>query len=413
MRPYYERRGVRIYHGDLREVLPALGEAFEACVTDPPYGLSFMGKGWDRGVPGPEFWRAVAGSLKPGALLFSFGGTRTWHRLACAIEDAGFEMRDCLMWLYGGGFPKSLDISKAIDKAAGAERTEGGREWNGGARQSGVMGKNLGTTQRTIYDAPATDAAKQWAGWGTALKPAWEPIILAMRPLDGTFVENAMKWGVAGLNVDACRVEGRERTEYGLSEAKRTRGSAYGKPTESADFDSGKGRWPANLILDKQSGAMLDAQTEGTLHGAGRAIKRGKLKHKGKMADDGGIYGQGLGESAFRFGDSGGASRFFYCAKASPSDRGTREYAALPLFGVDATTDKNDHPTVKPLDLMRWILKLASSPVGGAVVDPFMGSGTTLIAARTAGRPAVGVELEEEYCEIAARRLEQPEEPPA
>lgn len=196
VKPYYAKDGVTIYHGDCRDVLPTL-EPATACVTDPPYGLGFMGKGWDHEVPGVEFWRLVRDALLPGAACLTFGGPRTYHRLMCAIEDAGFEIRDCLMWLYGTGFPKSLDISKAIDKAAGAER-----ERIRGVR-SGVVGVAYAQDAwtREFHDSrlssePITDPAREWYGWGTALKPAWEPILLAMNPLDGTFAENAIRHGV-------------------------------------------------------------------------------------------------------------------------------------------------------------------------------------------------------------------------
>lgn len=340
MKPFYEKNGLRIYHGDCREILPQLGETFESCITDPPYEISFMGKTWDqRGISfDAKTWMAFLSAVKPGGTLLSFGGTRTWHRIACAIEDAGFELRDTIMWLYAEGFPKALDISKA-------------------------MGKSAGTDPK----ATTSDSAKIWKGWYTALKPAWEPILVGMKPTEGTFVENAENHGVAGLNIDGSRLGPRDRKDYGLSKSVRTRRSVYGKFSETADFDATKGRWPANVILDEAAGAMLDAQS---------------------------------GE--------GGASRFFYCSKAAGKERGNVKYAALPLFGMGESEDRNDHPTVKPLDLMRYLCVLTQTPSGGAVLDPFLGSGTTLLGARLAGRPGVGVELEEQNCEIAAKRLEQP-----
>ena len=204
-----------IHCGDCREVLPTFGaESFDACVTDPPYGLEFMGKDWDHGIPGVPFWEAVKRVLKPGAHLLAFGGTRTHHRLMCAIEDAGFEIRDTVCWLYGTGFPKSLDVSKAIDKAAGAEREVVGTKL-GQPGYSLAPDKGRGTYSPDGRDSevecavtsPATDAARQWDGWGTALKPAWEPIVLARKPLTGTVAANVQEHGTGALNIDGCRIE--------------------------------------------------------------------------------------------------------------------------------------------------------------------------------------------------------------
>src|SRR6185312_518845 len=199
-----------IYLGDCREVRSALPDnSVDTIITDPPYGLEFMGKGWDKGVPGVEFWKEFLAVAKPGAMLLAFGGTRTFHRMTAAIEDSGWEIRDCMMWLYGSGFPKSLNISKAIDKAKGVERDVVGISANDRPASQVKGGKAFDRGldegqehQPLMITAPATDLAKQWDGWGTALKPAWEPIIVAMKPLDGTFAENAEKWGVAGINVD-------------------------------------------------------------------------------------------------------------------------------------------------------------------------------------------------------------------
>ena len=240
-----------LHHGDCREVMATLdANSVDAIVCDPPYGLSFMGKGWDHGVPGVEFWTEAARVAKPGAHLLAFGGTRTYHRLACAIEDAGWEIRDCVMWCFGSGFPKSHDVSKAIDKAAGAERevvgsyasfrpnTHADTKYNGNLHTNGNI------------TAPATDAARQWSGWGTALKPAYEPVIVARKPLCGTVAENVLTHGTGGINVDGCRVgtetiqtnrytPGRDMTSFHGSQA----GNEYASSTHA-------GRWPANLIHD-------------------------------------------------------------------------------------------------------------------------------------------------------------------
>ena len=262
MQPYYEKNGITLYHGDLREVLPQAVQPsmVDFVVTDPPYGLGFMEKDWDFDVPGPAFWKTIAGVCKPGALLLAFGGTRTWHRLVGAIEDAEWEIRDCLMWLYGQGFPKSLDISKALDKAAGAEREVVGRR-----SQPDIRGDSYQNRQRhgkagnvEILDTvPATELAKRWNGWGSSLKPAWEPIVLAMKPLDGTFAQNARRHGVAGMNIDGCRIACDYAAEYGekwLSSGKGKAGpwhaTEYEETRSVAERVSPLGRWPANLLLE-------------------------------------------------------------------------------------------------------------------------------------------------------------------
>lgn len=404
--PYYQDACCTLYSGDCQQVMPELeANSFDACITDPPYGLKFMGKSWDHGVPGVDVWREVYRVLKPGAFLLGFGGTRTHHRLMCAIEDAGFEIRDCLMWLYGSGFPKSLDISKAIDKVAGAERAVVETRTNGsgphrikldnhGAGDTGI-GYMDGSGKVFDVTAPATDAARTWNGYGTALKPAWEPIIVAMKPTDGTFAENALKWGVAGLAIDAGRIaceagsnlnggfrfsraEGWDRPWKHDPEkwkAAKERGEQNAARAESL------GRWPANLILDEEAARMLDEQS-------GETCERPRVLHHKSAA---GFVDTGNGFETRTHGDSGGASRFFYTAKADSSERGTG----------------NNHPTVKPVDLMRYLCKLVCPPTGGALLDPFAGSGSTILAARGFFQRIVAVEIEERYCQIQVNRLAQ------
>lgn len=341
--------------GDCLSILSTFRQdSIDTCITDPPYGLSFMGQSWDYGVPGVTYWSEVLRVLKPGGALLAFGGTRTHHRLMCAIEDAGFELRDCLMWMYGTGFPKSHNISKAIDKAAGAERKVVGQNPNARPNHDGVrvwIGDKKGKEQsHPPLTAPATDEARIWDGRGTALKPAWEPIILAMKPLDGTFAANALKHGVAGLNIGGCRV-------------------GHGE------------RWPANVMLDEEAGKLLDEQT-GTLHSHGGGTSKGM-----------GYHGANGVREIVAPDKSGGASRFFYCAKASKSERTANK------------TVENRHPTVKPLALMRWLARLTASPTGGMVLDPFAGSGSTGIAAVQEGLDFIGVELHPEHADIARERL--------
>lgn len=377
--------------GDCLSVMPDLPDnSIDSIITDPPYGLDFMGKEWDHGVPGVEFWQAALRVAKPGAILMAFGGTRTFHRLACAIEDAGWELRDTMCWLYGSGFPKSLDISKAIDKAAGAEREVIGKARGAGSSNT----QSLGVFQPE-YDAtvPATSAAKLWSGYGTALKPAWEPIIVAMKPLDGTYAENAQKWGVAGLNIDGGRIASNDGFEKAWDKPVSTNIGAKGGTyiSEGAqhrvDISGNRpigGRWPANLLLDEDSARLLDEQ-------------------------------------------SGGASRFFYTAKASSSERNagledmpeaapayqayrpnceTTHGIETPFAGTNrGGHSRNTHPTVKPVDLMRYLCKLTRTPTGGVVLDPFMGSGTTGIACVMEHRDFIGIELNAEYAEIARKRI--------
>ena len=350
-----------------------------------------------------ETWaREALRVLKPGGHLLAFGGTRTFHRLTCGIEDAGFEVRDCLSWLYGSGFPKSLDVSKAIDKAAGAERevigtrtSAYGTETATGERMSrdgGGAGLWVGADAKEVplTGAPATDAAQQWQGWGTALKPAWEPCVVARKPLTGTVAANVQAHGTGAINVDGCRIPHgddvnmdavqRQQEDNGWGGVAR---SAIG--TEIATYKPG-GRWPANVILDEQAAAMLDAQSgvqsDGVAvqrNGGGQSIW-GATNTNGARADAG-------------YGGTGGASRFFYTAKASRADRSTN--------GAN-----NTHPTVKPTDLMRWLVRLVTPP-GGVVLDPFAGSGSTLVAARAEGVRSIGIEREDEYARIIAARLSQ------
>ena len=398
MQPYYDKNDITIYHGDLLDVLPTLPEAsVDFVVTDPPYGLSFMDKGWDHGVPGCVYWQAVARVGKPGALMLAFGGTRTYHRLTCAIEEAGWEIRDCLMWLRGQGFPKAADVGKMIDKAKGAVREvvgtklgQPGYSLADNGRTNEVYGDLHDPEAECAITAPATPLAAKWTGWANALKPAWEPIVLAMKPLDGTLAHNAEKWGMAGMNIDAGRIGDNPGYRYNADhngttfhgkQGERIKQSAEKKGSQF--IESIKGRWPANLLLDKDAAAQLDDQT-------GILSVTGKQSECSRNAIVGGTaWGTSNHKSREYPGDFGGASRFFYCGKATKKERGAG----------------NDHPTVKPLALMKYLLMLLSTPDGGVVLDPFAGSGTTALAAKQLGRRCIAVELDERYCEIAVSRL--------
>jgi site-specific DNA-methyltransferase (adenine-specific) len=408
-----------IHHGDCREVMATLdAESVDAIVCDPPYGLSFMGKGWDHGVPGVEFWTEALRVAKPGAHLLAFGGTRTYHRLACAIEDAGWEIRDCVMWVYGSGFPKSHDVSKAIDKAAGAEReTAGPKVYAGGHVQnhSGVAHggsycgfDHSGTTMAT---APATDAARQWSGWGTALKPAWEPIIVARKPLVGTVAENVLTHGTGAINVDGCRVAGTWSTwrkkDGTVSEQNQDSHAIYGQGMgDVRNPEHPSGRWPANLIHDGSEEVVgLFPQANGNSNNSHADCQAGFGGRRRTMG--------GMGRA-----DSGSAARFFYCAKASKADR-DEGCEGLPLrkegtWGGEEDDlsegkkkihpSRNHHPTVKPTALMRYLCRLVTPP-GGVVLDPFTGSGSTGKAAILEGFRFIGIEREAEYVEIAKARI--------
>jgi DNA modification methylase len=390
-----------IHHGDCLDVLRAMdGDSVDAVVTDPPYGLSFMGKRWDYDVPSQEIWAECLRVLKPGGHLLAFAGTRTQHRMAVRIEDAGFEIRDMIAWVYGSGFPKSLDVSKAIDREAGAERekvridasqvrnpkaTGGGKDGAVGATRPWIEAAMQAGFHEKEGATPATDAARQWFGWGTALKPALEPITVARKPLVGTVAENVLAHGTGGLNIDGCRVGMGE--EYDPSKVQRQQSnrltweggqtSGFKADHEQATYNPA-GRWPANLIHD--------GSVEVT--GLFPVVKAGIAGKRTGRSKIGAIGVAGYGEQWGGYGDTGSAARFFYCAKASRSDRG----------------EGNGHPTVKPTDLMRYLCRLVTPP-GGLVLDPFAGSGSTGKAAVMEGFRFVGIEREAEYVEIARARI--------
>ena len=324
--------------------------------------------------------------LKPGAHLLAFGGTRTWHRLAVAVEDAGFEIRDSIAWLYGSGFPKSLDVSKAIDRAAGAERTEGAREWQGGARSGGVMGAGEGTTTRIIHDAPATPDAAKWAGWGTALKPAFEPVVVGRKPLVGTVAGNVLAFGTGALNIDATRIGTEERVNGPGSTGPRVaRGGGWREDAESRTVT---GRHPANVVLDESQAAELDRQSGVTRSTAGGFSSTGAANSWDRQ--DGGMFDAGRRVPRTGHDDSGGASRFFYVAKAGKSER--------PVVDGEA------HATVKPLALMQYLVRLVTPP-GGAVLEPFAGSGTTVEACLREGFSCIAIEREASYLPLIMHRV--------
>lgn len=498
----YSSKAAFLYQGDCIEVLKTCPDNFvDAVVCDPPYGLRFMGKEWDDAGDGPaqqEWHRRWAEQafrvLKPGGHLVAFGGTRTYHRLACALEDAGFEIRDSLMWLYGTGFPKSLDVGKALDKkgrassedleifrtaleaarkARGLSRAEVsaavvgsrsgacwnwetglrvplGENWNALVRVLGLpesmaglrdaaeravlgrgesgLGKNApafegGYKADYALTAAATDLAKQWDGWGTALKPAHEPIVMARKPLVGTVAENVTKFGTGALNIDGCRIETTESLNGGAystgvrpnglpgDDAKRNAGVFKGgveRPI-AGQFKQPTGRWPANVMLDEEAGAMLG--------GASRFFYSAKTSTAERNAGCENLPDRTAEETVDRDPDTVGArspragASVMLCAKCEKNIDGGRAAqpctdggAHEPVPGEKRPVTKNHHPTVKPVALMTWLVRLVTPP-GGLVLDPFAGSGTTGIACVKAGFRFVGIEREPEYVAVAAARI--------
>ena len=454
-----------VLHMNCLDGLRVLGDnSVDSIVTDPPYGLSFMGKKWDYDVPSVEIWAECLRVLKPGGHLLAFAGTRTQHRMAVRIEDAGFEIRDMIAWVYGSGFPKSLDVSKAIDKLDATEEQERRRlAFTAWVRSQGVTSRqideatstNMGGHYTTAASQPAimtrehleacrhlfrevpqwveqeadnrtvesenfkrrevvgrsagglgagnftaekigaggygfgtefdltlahTEAARQWQGWGTALKPALEPITVARKPLVGTVAANVLEHGTGALNIDGCRVPAEKATGWGGGGSALYEGGLSRDGGDARLQDSG--RWPANLIHDG-SEEVLAGFPESKAGG----IVSGKEPSKTGTAN---CYGEYERVPFAGHDDTGSAARFFYCAKASKSDRG----------------EGNNHPTVKPTDLMRYLCRLVTPP-GGLVLDPFTGSGSTGKAAKLEGFRFIGFELSEEYVAIARARIDE------
>jgi site-specific DNA-methyltransferase (adenine-specific) len=404
---------MKLLLGDCLDKLKELEDnSVDSVVTDPPYEIGFMGKSWDdSGIANnPELWKEVLRVLKPGGHLLSFSHSRTYHRQAVAVEDAGFEIRDQIMWVYGSGFPKSHNIGKAVDKIEGNERDVVGDNPNHRERNNNLK-EMLSLNNPTI-----TKGNSEWEGWGTALKPAHEPIVMGRKPLsEKTVADNVLKWGTGGINIDGCRVEGKPRTSHkdGNKVGNYQSEKKYGQIADGAVCDGAEGRFPANIIFDEEAGKMLPDAGQG-----------------------------GYGEET-----TSSASRFFYCPKTSKSDRNE----GLELIGAkngvsqftskgglkckkcnkwknsgnpcqcdepdfeqqqwNGTLDKNSHPTVKPTDLMAYLIRLVT-PKGGIVLDPFMGSGSTGKAAVREGMEFIGIERENEYFEIAEARIEYEKKKP-
>ena len=447
-----------IHLGDCLEIMKKLpGSSVDSVVTDPPYGLEFMGKEWDKLQR--KIWRGgnkypdgadkftgtrpayIGGTevqewhyqwakeclrvLKPGGHLLSFGGTRTYHRMACAVEDAGFEIRDCIFWVYGSGFPKSLNIGKAVDKLQGNEREVIGT--SKGKGYSSIQEKNIEQNNRPYVaglpylraDRNLTKGNSPWEGWGTSLKPAVEPIVLARKPLsEKNVAENVLKWRTGGINIDGCRVATTDVYSY-----KKCGGSSFsvgrgvdGTREYPAEIHN-LGRFPANLIHDGSEEVVgMFPQSQGMA--SQTDTKDTPSNYFGLDKHAGWRFGRG---------DNGSAARFFYCAKASKAERNmgleglpaldphttyAGDACALLTMGNTPTNYrdkvKNNHPTVKPVALMRYLCRLITPP-NGTVLDPFMGSGSTGIAAKMEGFNFIGIEKDQEYFKIAEARIKEAE----
>ena len=413
---------VEIYNADCLEQLEKIKEnSIDSIVTDPPYELNFMGKGWDNaGVSfNKETWEKCLKVLKPGGYLLAFGGSRTYHRISVAIEDAGFEIRDTIMWLYGSGFPKSMDVEKALNKRDGVEFK------SKPASGVGFMNTNDDGYHNTINQleqvGESSERAKQWKGWGSCLKPSFEPIIVARKPFKGSLVDNIIEYGVGGINIDECRVE----TNGELIDNHNTKGIPFMRNKEDYKENSRTklniGRFPANTILtydetdfDEVCGGFpyTKSQKRDSKYNKDTEYTNTYTPVKSDYRDDN------------TYNDSGSAARYFYCAKASKKDRdeGLDEFEQQKVndgrkkdanngFQRGATLRHNIHPTVKPTTLMQYLIRLVT-PKNGIILDPFMGSGSTGKAVmfenkeRQANYSFIGIEKEKEYCDIARARIE-------
>lgn len=429
----------------------------DSIVTDAPYGLGkepdaalvlkdwvekgyheikakggFMGKSWDSFVPQPLFWKEVFRVLKPGGHVLCFFGTRTYDWGVMAIRLAGFEIRDCIQWIYGSGFPKSYNVANGIE----GKLVNGSASWNSWQNMDGDKeDRGLGYStinaeqgnrptdyaasgQRTSKMTHTTEQAKQWDGWGTALKPANEPIVLARKPLIGTVVENILEHGVGGINIDGCRIASDEvlTGRKGVLWSHQRDGK---EQLAAATINDGKGRFPANVILDEEAGRVLDEQT-GVLKSGYGEVGSGSGENTTK-----GIYGAKQSKITSCFADSGGASRFFYCAKTSQAERNKgldgfeEKENSHSTYGIHTDeglihngrnpenrtrAQKNNHPTVKPVSLMRYLVRLIT-PAKGLCIDPFNGSGTTGIACKLENVNYIGIDMDEDYCKISEARI--------
>lgn len=403
-----------VHLGNNMEVLGGFSDnSIDAIVTDPPYGLSFMSKKWDYDVPSVELWQECLRVLKPGGHLLAFAGTRTQHRMACRIEDAGFEIRDMIAWVYGSGFPKSLNIGKAVDKLQGNERECVGENPNYRpiSGKEGYLGES--NFRQTDGMSISTKGHTEYEGLGTALKPALEPITLARKPIsEKSIAENVLKWGTGGIEIDGCRVDlnGQNKTSGGCKGTDSPANYNFGKPFKE---NNNIGRFPANLIHDGSDEVLelFPMTSNGKFKSGTKRQPRINREQYGDMEQS--------HDGIDNYGDTGSAARFFYCAKSSPSERNKgldgfenemikwrdegQDIRNVP-YKLRTQPRRNHHPTVKPIKLMEYLVKLISRE-GQTVLDPFMGSGSTGIACKNLNREFIGIELNEEYFKIAEARI--------
>lgn len=401
-----------IYQASCLDIMDSMEKnSIDCIITDPPYEIGFMNKGWDNtGIAFDiETWKKALRVLKPGGYLLAFNHSRTFHRMMVAIEDAGFELRDTIMWLYGSGFPKSHNIAKAIDKQNGYDGEIIGVAKGVGNNNTNSMKNGLGSSQEFASEyniKQLSQEAKKWDGWGTALKPAFEPIVMARKPFKGSVAENVLKYGVGGINIEDCRIETNgEQLNVG-GRGKHDRGGGYGfKPMGDYEIPENQGRFPSNIIHDG---------SEEVLKGFPHTKQGGNIDKPYKMNNQ--VYGDYNSCKSWQsYEDSGSASRYFYCAKASVKDR---EEGLLDVKDLKNDSKLNFHPTVKPTDLMQYLIRLVA-PKGSKVLDIFMGSGSTGKACmienveRDANYHFIGIDLdldengnEAGYCKIAQARIE-------
>ena len=468
MKLYSENKDYKLYHGSMLDMLEVIeSNSIDSIVTDPPYGLTsitkrfgkegsapastknndgsfarlskgFMGKEWDgSGIEyNIETWQKCYEVLKPGGYLLAFGGSRTFHRIACVIEDAGFEIRDTIMWLYGSGFPKSQNIGKMYDKKMGNEREIVGETKIGKTSLGDGSGWDTSQNMKDIKATGKIDITKgnsKFEGWGSALKPSFEPIIVARKPFKGSLVDNVIKNGVGGINIDECRV-GTETISIHNAPKGTFAGGEYGRGSDTSSYRDSTGRFPANTILTYD-----ETDFEEVCGGFPNTKSNGGKTSMPDLRDVGKKSKKAIGIDKLSFGqvsnverkesnyiahcDSGSASRYFYCAKASKKDRDEgldieesvitdgRKKPIDNAFNGGETLRKNTHPTVKPTQLMQYLVRLVS-PKGATILDPFNGSGSTGKAVmyenkeRNKNYKYIGIELTEEYLPIAKARIE-------